>query len=368
MSLCPAVPNPPGPLDILAKTNSSIDIKWQEAPLMTVGSFHYRLSITPPGGGVNVSVANSSHSFAPLLSGTPYNISVLTVGALGFESEEAEISMVNTSKRFVPMLGKETVQIYCGFGFTPSFLPSRPEPFNVKNMRVSSVGENDTMVVWDHPDDYKESYRYNVTWKSSENVSSNRTLKNTSYIPDLVPGTLYHFFVTTETFDGTQADSQWISSCTGLVMVERSSVLLTFWSYYRMLCLTTDASPVSGLQCQGPNTEDASLLMSWVRPSGQYSAIQFILNDNERISFTHTCCSHNESSLHHYTNYKLTVKTQSCGQPSTAVSQTCWTGITGRTLNNPDDRASSFRSLSFLFWLPVFFFLSFQRSTDCSGL
>lgn len=105
MSLCSAVPNPPGPLDILAKTNNSIDVKWQEAPLMTVGSFHYRLSISPPGGGVNVSLTNTSHSFAPLLSGTPYNISVLTVGALGFESEEVKIYMVNTSKRFVHMLG-----------------------------------------------------------------------------------------------------------------------------------------------------------------------------------------------------------------------------------------------------------------------
>lgn len=229
MSLCPAVPNPPGPLDILAKTNNSIDVKWQEAPLMTVGSFHYRLSITPPGGGVNISLTNTSHSFAPLLSGTPYNISVLTVGALGFESEEVQIYMVNTSKRFVPMLGKKKpVQMYCESGFIPTFFPSQPEPYSVKNLRVYSLGENDTTVVWDHPDDYKERYRYNVTWKTSESVSSNRTLKNTSYISDLVPGSLYHFFVTTETFDGTQADPQWISSCTGLVMVKRSLILLTF--------------------------------------------------------------------------------------------------------------------------------------------
>lgn len=104
-----------------------------------------------------------------------------------------------------------------------------------------------------------------------------------------------------------------------------------------MFYLTTDASPVSGLQCQGPNTEDATLLMSWVRPSGQYSAFQVILNHTESINFTSTCCSHNVSDLRHYTCYKLTVKTQSCGRPSTAVSQKCWTGITSRTLNIPDD-------------------------------
>lgn len=108
-SLCPAVPNPPGPLHILAKTNSSIDIEWQESPLMTVGSFHYRLSITSPGGGVNFFETNATNlGFAPLLSGTPYNISVRTVGALGFESEEVQINMVNTSKSFGPLLEKQS--------------------------------------------------------------------------------------------------------------------------------------------------------------------------------------------------------------------------------------------------------------------
>lgn len=106
-SLCPAVPNPPGPLDVLAKTNNSIDVKWQRAPLMTVGSFSYQLSISSRRGGVFVSVASTSHSFLSLLSGTPYNISVLTVGVLGFKSKEVQIFMVNTSKTFVPSFEKK---------------------------------------------------------------------------------------------------------------------------------------------------------------------------------------------------------------------------------------------------------------------
>lgn len=122
-----------------------------------------------------------------------------------------------------------------------------------------------------------------------------------------------------------------------------------------MFYLSTDASPVSGLQCQGLNTENATLLMCWVRPRGQYSAFQVILNDGES-SFTGACCSHNVSSLRHYTYYKLTVKTQSCGQPSTAVSQECLTGITSRTLNNPDDKCCSFKSLSSRVFSPCYFF------------
>lgn len=116
---------------------------------------------------------------------------------------------------------------------------------------------------------------------------------------------------------------------------------------------------MSGLHCQSPNTEDATLQISWVCPSGQYSAFQVTLNDSEHISFTNTCCALNMSSLRHYTSYNLTVKTQSCGQPSTAVSQKCWTGITSRTLNSPDDMSSSFRSLSPQVLSPCFCFVFF---------
>lgn len=224
MSLCPAVPNPPGPIDILARTNSSIDIKWQEAPLMTVGSFSYQVSITLPGGIDYISVTNTNHSFTSLRSGTPYNISVLTVGVLNFKSEEVQIYMVNTSKRFVPMLVNK-VQIHCGSGFSPASLPSQPEPFSVRNLSVSSVGKDWTTLVWGHPDEHRDSYRYNVTWKGPENSSSVQTQNNTLHIPNLVPGSLYHFFVTTETFDGTQSDSQWISKCTGLVITRDHHII-----------------------------------------------------------------------------------------------------------------------------------------------
>lgn len=74
---------------------------------MTTGSFQYRVSITAPERGVNVPGNITSHTFTSLLSGTPYDLNVLTVGALGFESEEVKISMVNTSKSFVPVSPKK---------------------------------------------------------------------------------------------------------------------------------------------------------------------------------------------------------------------------------------------------------------------
>lgn len=82
---------------------------------MTRGSFNYCVSISSLNTDVRVSGTNTNHTFASLLSGTPYNLTVRTVGALGFESKEVQIFMVNTSKSFVPVSEKERF----GFGFLP---------------------------------------------------------------------------------------------------------------------------------------------------------------------------------------------------------------------------------------------------------
>ncbi len=79
------------------------------------------------------------------------------------------------------------------------------------------IKEESITVWWDKPNDYKESYRFNVTWQSSDGAVSNIS-KETSYnISDLVPGTLYNISVTTETSDETPSAPRWFSNCTGMV-------------------------------------------------------------------------------------------------------------------------------------------------------
>lgn len=97
----PPVPNPPGLIEVLTKTTSSIEIRWREAPLMTGVSFDYKLTNTPSQGGGYIITKNTSHTFDSLLSGTSYNISIATVGALCFESEKVHIDMVTTRKVFI---------------------------------------------------------------------------------------------------------------------------------------------------------------------------------------------------------------------------------------------------------------------------
>ncbi|XP_041794912.1 receptor-type tyrosine-protein phosphatase eta isoform X3 [Chelmon rostratus] len=273
-------PNPPRPIEILAKTTSSIDIRWEEAPLMAGASFQYWLTYTPAQGGEYIPATNTSYTIASLLSGTSYNISVTTVGAMDFESEAVQIHMVTT------------------------------RPFSVKNLNASTEEESIT-VMWVKPNEYKDSYRYNVTWQSSDGWLYSNTTDGTKYdIDGLVPGSLYILSVTTETSDGTQGASEWISNC-------------------------TNASPVKNLQCEGPNKANAEIVLSWTSPTGQHSGFQVTVNHGEIDNISSTCCNHTVSNLRHYTEYLLTVKTLSCGEPSTPVSQDCWTGITNPPI--PED-------------------------------
>ncbi|XP_049429858.1 receptor-type tyrosine-protein phosphatase eta [Epinephelus fuscoguttatus] len=266
-------PNPPGPIDILRKTTSSIDIRWGEAPLMSGASFHYQLTNLSLQGGEYIRTHNTSHTFTPLLSGTSYNISVATVGVMGFESEKVQIHMVTT------------------------------RPFSVK-LLTASPAEKSITVMWAVPDQYKESYRYNLTWQSSDGPIYNKVdLKSPSEIEWLVPGTRYNISVTTVTSDGTKGAPRWISNC-------------------------TNASPVTDLQCKGTNTTNAKVILSWSKPNGQHSGFQVTVNDDEIIKSTSTCCNYTVSNLRHHTEYTLTVETQSCGRPSTPVSLPCQTGIT----------------------------------------
>lgn len=67
---------------------------------MNGASFYYQLTNLSAQGGTYITT-NTSHTFGSLLSGTSYNFSVATVGAMNFESEMVQIYMVTTSKSFI---------------------------------------------------------------------------------------------------------------------------------------------------------------------------------------------------------------------------------------------------------------------------
>ncbi|XP_068458580.1 receptor-type tyrosine-protein phosphatase eta-like [Clinocottus analis] len=267
-------PNPPGPIDVLAKTIRSIDIQWKEAPLMAGAAFHYQLTISSPQGEENITSTNSTNTtnfFTSLRSGTSYSISVATVGVMGFKSEKVQTSMVTT------------------------------RPFGVKLLSTSTE-EKSIAVVWEKPDEYKESYRYNLTWQSTDGPIIAALINETNYdIVNLDPGKSYNISVTTETLDETKGAPSTISNC-------------------------TNASPAKNLDCIGPNTTNAQVVLTCNKPNGQYSDFKVSVMDGE-INKTHTC-NHTVSNLRHNTEYNLTVETLSCGLPSRPQALLCRTGIT----------------------------------------
>ncbi|XP_069577895.1 receptor-type tyrosine-protein phosphatase eta-like [Brachyistius frenatus] len=281
-------PNPPGLIEIVTKTTSSIEFKWMEPPLMTGASFSYLLTKILSFGGENIqtnTANNTNYTFSSLLPGTSFNISVATLGLMGFESGRVYKYIVTT------------------------------RPLNVSSI-TTDPKEMNIMVIWNKPDEYKESYSYILTWQRSDNPVSNSTiLKNTMHnIGDLDPGSSYNISVTIETFDGTQSAPRWTSDC-------------------------TNASPVKDLSCDGPNKTNAEIILSWTKPRGQNSGFQVIVN--EIIHSSNTCCSHTVSNLRHHTKYNLTVKTKSCGYHSTPLSVNCLTGITSPPIPDNQNTLSS---------------------------
>lgn len=89
---------------------------------------------------------------------------------------------------------------------------------SVKSLAALTEEEN-IILQWLNPDEYKESYHYNVTWVSSHwtHIRGTQTTRERSLqIKQLVPGSPYDFNVTTETSDATLSAPKQISSCTSM--------------------------------------------------------------------------------------------------------------------------------------------------------
>ncbi|XP_052336595.1 receptor-type tyrosine-protein phosphatase beta-like isoform X6 [Oncorhynchus keta] len=274
-------PNQPGPILILEKTTSSISVEWGEAPLMASTTFSYLVTyLSTQLNNKTVTLTNTSHTLPSLSSGTPYNISVATVGVLGLQSEKVWSSLVTT----------------------------RPE--SVRSLSVVTAEENITLT-WNKPVDHKPSYHYYVIWiNSGLIVSETTTLMEDLIINQLVPGSLYNFTVTTETADGTKGAPVSNSIC-------------------------TNASPVFNLKCDSPN--DPKVILSWTKPKGLNQGFQITAYETNRppqdqahYNTSGDCtpaCGHTVSDLKHNTDYTLTVTTLGCGSSSTIQTLTCKTGV-----------------------------------------
>ncbi|XP_036068490.1 receptor-type tyrosine-protein phosphatase eta isoform X4 [Oryzias melastigma] len=271
-------PNPPGPIKILNQTTSSIQVEWGEAPLMSSGFVYKPRIYTKENGTLHTSL-NASFTFTSLPSGTLFSISVKTQGPMNLESDS--VFWIGVSTR----------------------------PHMVQNLKASPE-ETSITVSWERPQEYKDTYRYNVSWRAETPVSSEQ-FKNitgeTFIISKLEPGTFYIITVITETADGTQAAPVTIHTRTGV-------------------------SSVTGLMCAGPNQSNPEINLSWLKPAGLSTGFVIQIDNQNHTLLSNSCssqekCNYTVSHLKYYTEYHVLVWTQNSDQYSPSVAIDCITGI-----------------------------------------
>ncbi|XP_029438325.1 receptor-type tyrosine-protein phosphatase eta-like [Rhinatrema bivittatum] len=273
-------PSQPGVLmkdRIKAETNQ-ISLQWDEPINMSTVEYSFNITYSN-SSGLPVWLINTaaSASLENLRSGTLYDITVMTVGALG----------------------------YLSFPVTVSLYTKPEEP---KNLQLVKVTNRSVVLGWDQPDEYSSTYTYRV--ETQGDVSSNMTSKKeTAEIDALNPGQRYLFSVFTKAKDGTEGANVSLPVC-------------------------TDADPVSQLSC-APVNGTPSLTVWWACPPGSNTGLRILIRSDTWSNETEVsaCTSGNQSwapiNLNYFTSYTINVTTLSCGNGSVPVqAANCLTSIT----------------------------------------
>ncbi|XP_059389008.1 receptor-type tyrosine-protein phosphatase eta-like isoform X2 [Carassius carassius] len=259
-------PNRPGEIKILLKSLHSLLFRWDEAESMTAGSFKYSLTYWPSYNTSQYLTPNNTFLLDGLRSGTSYNVSVATVGPMGFQSDSVRVHVT-----------------------------TKPDP--VQNLQVSSTTINSISVNWIKVEGVPKYVVRVFTEKEEKNTT---TLKNSMTIESLMPSTPYNISVQSSTSDNTEGEAVWRQAC-------------------------TDAAPVKDVKCMGPNLTLAMLSVSWSPPHGNYQGFELKLNSDTKNT---SDLSYNFTELQYNTQYEVMLWTVGCGKKSTAESITCRTGIT----------------------------------------
>ncbi|KAG9329562.1 hypothetical protein JZ751_003702, partial [Albula glossodonta] len=165
-------PNPPGAVQTVSQTTGSISISWDRPPNMETANYSFIISAQPHLTGEN-RTSNNSYILENLISGNPYNISVVTEGPMGYRSTAV------------------TAQIYT-------------KPLSVTNLQVQMIGTTNVSLTWDQPDP-KDWYMYVVTVTHPNGTQGPplKTSNTSAVIEDLTSGSNHTFTVSTEVPDGT---------------------------------------------------------------------------------------------------------------------------------------------------------------------
>ncbi|KAG5839089.1 hypothetical protein ANANG_G00201230 [Anguilla anguilla] len=270
-------PNAPGPITVTNKTTDSVAIEWTPAPGMDRGSFSYHVTYGSSAHDLKSHDTDLNElTVVGLVSGTPYNISVATVGLFQYASQPAL-----------------------------RFVTTRPE--SVRGLQQSSTAVDMIGIAWQRPVGFKPGYSYYVTVQDSTGhlIRNGSTSQLSHNWMGLSPGNRYTFGVTSRTSDGTPGSPVTISVC-------------------------TDASPVVIFKCDGPNRTGPVLNLAWDSPEGANKGFSLTWGDTGSVTLPPCTgnCRHNIENLSYYTRYQVRITTIGCGKTSSVHKTDCQTGIT----------------------------------------
>ncbi|CAL8296546.1 unnamed protein product [Boreogadus saida] len=161
-------PNPPGPLAVESQTTDSINVSWSSPTDEKPGQYNFSVSYL----NRTKSTENSWFLLEGLKSGTLYDITVVTVGPLGLQSEK--VSTSNSTR-----------------------------PYPVSGLNQTGIAPSSLVLTWSqHEHQYSYFYLVDV---SNSTRPTDRASESPHNISGLVSGGNYTCTVTTQTGDGTKA-------------------------------------------------------------------------------------------------------------------------------------------------------------------
>ncbi|KAM3920260.1 uncharacterized protein RB166_014648 [Leptodactylus fuscus] len=273
-------PMPPSNLSVNIIGTNNLMLYWTEPVNMTNVTKSYNISYGTTSGTRTVTSNTTSVALQSLISGTMYNITVVTVGVRGYLS-----SPVSTS-------------VYT-------------KPKSVKSLQFGTVNSSSVSLTWSNPDEYKPSYTYRV----QTNLTSSSTMLNdtivtggSATIGNLTAGETYTFLVYTRAADNsTESDPVSLSTC-------------------------TVPQAVSDFNCTR-QPYSASIYLTWNCPPGLKTIFTLVATNSAAVSSNRTVqpglCSQNYTmdGLSFNMNYDVNITTESsCGRSSTVVQTSCTTG------------------------------------------
>ncbi|XP_077309607.1 receptor-type tyrosine-protein phosphatase eta isoform X2 [Lithobates pipiens] len=267
-------PTPPGNITFNTTVNS-ITLSWVEPVNMTNLANSYIITYGNASSSSSPTIWNqtsytNSTTLQSLTSGTNYTISVMTVGARGYQSSPVTISVYT-------------------------------KPRSVSDLNFVNVTSNTVILNWSKPIEYQNTYRYRVQTivTSSSTLKSNIMVNSESAtVSDLTPGETYTFFVYVRAADNvTESDPVSRTTCT----VPEQAVNVTVNNY------------------QSVN----SLVVNWAKPSGIVSNYNVTITGDVNRTLQTTSTQVTFTDLLPGRNYTVTVQTisGSCNSPITAKTE-----------------------------------------------